>query len=252
MTFKHIQEAQVLAFVFFLFSATLLNAQTLKSAELPCGTPPMTQEQMRYTFEVIAKQVSLRSAAITYVPLQAHIVRDDAGMGGLDFETLNKGLANLNYVFKTANIEFYWSGVPDYANNSDYYDFNAQAPDGDTNAGVRALFTVANNAINIYYVDKIINSTGFEASGYTFGPVDNPIYNFILMDKDYQISAVNGTFVHELGHFFALAHTFQGTENGNMNPIAENVPRSGVNANCATTGDFICDTQADPRGILAG
>jgi GEVED domain/Secretion system C-terminal sorting domain/Pregnancy-associated plasma protein-A len=240
------------------FSVSAQKAVTLPVSEhqhsdnLPCGTPQMTAEQIRYTLDVVAKKMVTRNAGTTCVPLQAHIVRDNAGSGGLTYETLNKGLANLNYVYKPAGIEFYWSGVPDYANNSDYYDFNAQAPDSDTEAGIRALFTVASNAINIYYVDKIITSTGFEASGYAYYPGDAAIYNFILMDKDYQANEVNGTFAHELGHFFNLAHTFDGTSNGNMHANAENVPRSGVNANCSTKGDLICDTQADPNGALTG
>jgi len=43
------------------------------------------------------------------------------------------------------------------------------------------------------------------------------------------------TIAHEFGHYFGLAHTFAG--NG-----VENADGS----NCSTTGDFICDTPADP------
>jgi hypothetical protein len=239
-------------FIVLLFMA--LSAQTPLQIQQPiglrCGTLAPTAEQIRYTLEVVAKQTIPRNAGMTCVPLQAHIVRDNAGAGGLTYETLNKGLANLNYVYKTAGIEFYWSGLPDYANNSDYYDYNDNATDADTEAGIRALFTVANNAINIYYVDKIITNN-FEASGYAYFPGNNPIYNFILMDKDYQANAVNGTFAHEFGHFFNLYHTHEGTEFGNANANAENVPRSGTNSNCSAKGDLLCDTHADPKGTTA-
>ena len=260
MKHSFFKSAAVLLLSFFFFtpyiSAQKAGAMPVSghrhADNLPCGTPQMTAEQIRYTLDVVAKKTIPRNAGTTCVPLQAHVVRTDAGTGGLTNEMLNKGLANLNYVYKPANIEFYWSGLPDYANNSDYYDFNAQAPDSDTEAGMRALFTVATNAINIYYVDKIITNSGFEASGYAYYPGDNPIYNFILMDKDYQANDVNGTFAHELGHFFNLAHTFEGTSDGNMTANAENVPRSGANSICTMKGDLLCDTQADPNGTLTG
>jgi PKD repeat protein len=54
--------------------------------------------------------------------------------------------------------------------------------------------------------------------------------------------ATNGsTLSHEMGHFFALSHT-----HGNSNDIAST--EELVNgSNCESTGDFICDTPADPQ-----
>lgn len=243
-----------LFFVQFAYSQTpILNVDKNHAHNhLRCGTPQLTEEQIRYTLDVVAKQFVGRNSGTTCVPLRAHIVRNTDGSGGISYLDLNKGLANINFVYKAAGIEFFWSGLPDYANNSDYYDYNAQAPDSDTEAGLKALFTVAANAVNIYYVDKIITSSGFEASGYAYYPANTTTSNFILMDKDYHASPVNGTLAHEFGHYFNLAHTFDGTEFGNANANAENVPRSGVNSNCTTKGDLLCDTHADPKGTLVG
>lgn len=47
------------------------------------------------------------------------------------------------------------------------------------------------------------------------------------------------TTAHEMGHCLGLYHTFQGGD--------ENVARSGNCANCTTTGDGLCDTEADPH-----
>ncbi|MEL6561535.1 MAG: M12 family metallo-peptidase [Bacteroidota bacterium] len=47
-----------------------------------------------------------------------------------------------------------------------------------------------------------------------------------------------GSFAHEAGHFFGLAHTF----NPDDFPTEELADQS----NCETTGDGICDTPADP------
>jgi GEVED domain/Secretion system C-terminal sorting domain/Pregnancy-associated plasma protein-A len=217
-----------------------------------CGTPHTTEEQMRYILDVVAKQTIARNAGTTCVPLKAHIVLDNAGAGGVSILALNRGIANINSVYKAANIEFYWCGMPDYVNNSDYYDYNEQAGDLDTEAGLKALFTTVTNAVNIYYVDRIRLADGFEASGYAYFPSSNAGSNLVLMDKDYHDNAVNGTLSHEFGHYFGLPHTFNFTSSGNTNANAENVPRSGANANCATKGDAICDTQADPNGALTG
>lgn len=243
--------------LFFCFQSVYSQRQVvpLVPEHLHCGTPSMTEEQIRYTLDVVAKQFVGRNAGTTCVPLRAHIVRTDAGSGGISYLDLNKGIANINFVYKAANIEFFWSGLPDYANNTDYYTYDERASDpngGDTEAGLKALFTTAANAVNIYYVDKITLANGFEASGYAYYPSNTASSNLVLMDKDYHAGPVNGTLAHEFGHYFNLAHTFEGTIDGNNDPNAENVPRSGVNANCTTKGDLLCDTQADPNGALTG
>lgn len=43
---------------------------------------------------------------------------------------------------------------------------------------------------------------------------------------------------HEMGHYFNLLHTFHGSQSGN--------PELVDGSNCATSGDLICDTPADP------
>jgi GEVED domain/Pregnancy-associated plasma protein-A len=212
-----------------------------------CGVPPMTDEQIRYTLEVVARQIVPRNAGTTCIPIQAHIVRNDDGTGGITIAELTKGLANLNYVYQDANIEFYWKGIPTYANNTDYVEYNKQAPDSDTEAGLLSLFTAATNAVNVYYVNSITNETGGGSSGYAYYPANATYSNTIVMVNSYQTYESSSTFVHEFGHYFNLAHTFNGTENGNTDANAENVPRSGTNANCSTKGDFLCDTHADPR-----
>jgi hypothetical protein len=87
--------------------------------------------------------------------------------------------------------------------------------------------------INIYYVKTITApaSAGFATpSGIT------------VLNKGGIVISATGERVlsHEMGHYFGLYHTFE-TKFGN-----ELVNGS----NCATTGDKICDTPADPNGTV--
>jgi GEVED domain/Secretion system C-terminal sorting domain/Metallo-peptidase family M12B Reprolysin-like len=231
-----------------------VSAQTpvklTESPHLSCGTPPATEDQIRYTLEVVAKQAIARNAGTTCIPIKAHVVLNDDGSGGISILNLNKGIANLNNVYRAANIEFYWCDLPDYANSTDYVSYNTSASDAigdpDTEPNLVALFTTATNAVNIYFVETITRSSG-TAAGYAYYPSETAQSNRIVMTYGVTSSYVNGTFAHEFGHYFDLYHTHQGTEQGNSNFNAENVPRSGPNANCSETGDLLCDTQADPR-----
>jgi hypothetical protein len=91
-----------------LLSVTSVSAQTptvlpVHQALQPylpkeCGVPPMTPDQIRYTLDVVARQIVPRNAGTTCIPIQAHIVRNDDGSGGISIADLTKGLANLNYL----------------------------------------------------------------------------------------------------------------------------------------------------------
>ncbi len=87
------------------------------------------------------------------------------------------------------------------------------------------------NRINLYYVTDIIDKPGF--CGFAgLGAVTELNGNGIVIKK----SCLDPkTLSHEMGHYFGLLHTFEG---------------SGVElangSNCKTAGDLICDTPADP------
>jgi hypothetical protein len=248
MAFISIKKTQRLALSLLIFSATLLTAQThTETGAHRCGTEPMTAEQIRYTLDVVAKKVVLRNAGMTCVPIQAFIVREDDGSGGMTYDQLNKGLANLNYLYQPANIEFYWANVPQYANNSDYAIYDPISK-GHTKAGLKALFNDAQTALSIYFTKSLrSNVSGNIIGGYSQGPGNDVETNFIHLEYAAFTYSVWSTGAHEMGHYFNLAHTFNYTESGNAGTNAENVARSGVQKNCDVAGDFVCDTDADPR-----
>ena len=248
MTRTFVKTAQRLALCFFLFNATLLTAQTHKHTNAhDCGTPPMTADQIRYTLDVVAKKAVLRNAGTRCVPLQAFITRNTDGSGGMTYLQLNQGLANLNYLYKSANIEFYWSGLPKYANNTDYNEYSEDPTDNDTEAGLRALFTDDQTAVSVFLTRKIADENGAEYGGYAYYPENSVAKNFMHMNYFVFYHIVWSTGAHEMGHYFNLAHTFDKTESGETGADAENVARSGVQKNCDVAGDFLCDTEADPK-----
>ncbi|MCB0815639.1 MAG: hypothetical protein KDB87_21040, partial [Flavobacteriales bacterium] len=140
-----------------LASLVVLMALQPSAGAQECGTAPPTRAQYDHTRSVIAQiDVSaLRGGGITCIPLQAHIVRQDNGSGGITQEQLNIGLSFLNDYFLEAGIQFFWKGAPNYTNNSDYYEFDATAPDNDSETTLAGFFTTATNAVNIYFVNNI-------------------------------------------------------------------------------------------------
>lgn len=79
--------------------------------------------------------------------------------------------------------------------------------------------------INIYLVEEITSGV----AGYAYFPGGA---DMIVLKKN----SADNSITHEMGHFFGLYHTF---EDGFGAELANG-------ANCATAGDLICDTEADP------
>jgi hypothetical protein len=237
----------------FLFAILLVpsaysqdfNNKTIN--RLGCATPPMTELQRKYTLNVVDKAVASRKGAnnqnsgTTCVPIRIHRVMLDNRTGGVAIGDINKGVANLNKFYLKAGIEFYIASISDIT-SSEWYDFQQSEETAMTSGN--SIY----DAPNVYFVGKITTSSGGGACGYAYYPADAIWSLNILMDNDCLLNGPNGTFVHEFGHFFNLAHTHQYTESGNTDPNAENVPRAGANANCGNKGDLLCDTQADPNG----
>ena len=219
------------------------KANLLKPSEkTACGTAPMTAEQRRYTLEVIDQAGADRNAGTTCIPIRIHIVREDDQSGGISLGDINIGMSYLNYFYLTAGIEFYICGV-NYIDDSDWYDFD------DTEEGALTAAHSVDDAVNIFFVGDI-NSGAW--CGYAYYPWDADYSINVMMKNSCTTSYENGTLVHEMGHFFDLQHTHDGTENGNTDSDAEHVPRSGGNSNCTTDGDMLCDTEADPNGSNDG
>jgi hypothetical protein len=100
--------------------------------------------------------------------------------------------------------------------------------------------------INVHVIDDVaLNS---QSDGVTYGEL-----NSIFVER---ATASNGTGVlpHEIGHYFGLQHTFIYHDKARCfrEPVTRGVkitpcPNGGVvSKRCLFTGDFLCDTDADP------
>ena len=98
------------------------------------------------------------------------------------------------------------------------------------------------NVINLYFAKEIENKDpfsgpcGYAPMGSMTIPNDTNLRDAIVLQKDC-FSAV--ILAHELGHYFGLYNTFETSTFG---------VESADGSNCSSTGDLICDTQADPGG----
>ncbi|MBO6607210.1 T9SS type A sorting domain-containing protein [Psychroserpens sp.] len=224
--------------LFFALFLTITNVLAQQIEE--CGTT-LTPESERYLQELqpqikqyeqefYALQAQRNSStAVTSVPVKAHVLRTDAGTGGLTESQINSAFAIMNGYYANANLEFFLCEGINFINNSTFYNFTTSEE-----ADLRAAYNV-DNVINIYFANEVTNSNNQGLCGYAYFPGGPEV---ILMNNN---CAMNGsTLSHEMGHFLGLSHT-----HGNSNTNLTNELVDG--SNCESAGDFICDTPADPQ-----
>ncbi len=225
-----------LLFLFFTMSHSLF------AQDVECGFE-YTPEAQRY-YESIKDAIKVKenqflneglasrgSTAISAVPIKAHVIRTTSGSGGLPSIALYQAIAAMNSIYVNAGIEFFLCDGINYIDSDEFYNFETDQ---------EGALTITNNitgVINIYFTNSIVNTASDNAlCGYAYFP-GGP--ETILMANN---CATNGsTLSHEMGHFFALPHT-----HGNSNVLGS-TEELVDGSNCETTGDFICDTNADPQ-----
>ena len=236
--FKIPRSRSRLRFMLTLVSAFWLSislSDVLRAQDSECGTV--------VTPEVIAKERSLdpdRFMALTqrragatplhYIPITFHVVRRDDGSGGMSRDRQILALKDLNDRYEQVGLKFfrYRSGGDYYTHyiNSDLYYFG-------TNNG--AMFTQLRNeghvpnTLNAYFVPN----TGLCGLA-DFSPSQLGV---IVDDACVAVPGNASTFAHEVGHYFDLYHTHEVA-------FGAECP-DGLN--CASAGDLLCDTPADPR-----
>jgi hypothetical protein len=208
---------------------SLLFLSCITSAQLPDGVTA-TQSFIDTIISNYAEENSVpfdpgTSDPAVYLPLSVHIIMNRKGSAGVEQKDIRYSVDLANIYFRNAGIRFFIDTI-EYINDYNYSFI--------TNNNLRKeLLTkhATENRINIFLADSVKMGSGF-SYGFTYFP-DEPDSNFIYLDKD---CAGGNSLTTLLGHYMGLLSTHEtagGRELANEN-------------NCASGGDFICDTYADP------
>jgi hypothetical protein len=159
------------------------------------------------------------------IPIQVHIIKNIQGFDMVNTSQIYQSVNTANEYFKPIGIHFYVDSV-DYVEDYNYLNIM-------NDHNLRELLTkyAVSNKINLFLAEYVGlgNKGGY---GYTYFPTAKDS-NFIFLNKYYTSGKYLTTL---LGHFMGLLSTH---ENFSGNSLANE-------KNCALSGDFICDTYADP------
>ncbi|MFT6715696.1 MAG: PKD repeat protein [Saprospiraceae bacterium] len=208
-----------------------------------CGTDnPTIEQQAQRTADIAAritksgsKRETVNSYTVKLVPVTYHVLQDDDGSNGITQDQIDLAMERVNGHFKQAGIEFFACGAVQYHKSTTLNAWDKYIDDAAVDG-----FHVA-NTLNIYFASSVTSGTS-GICGYAYFPSSK---HYTVMANS---CAYNGTtFEHELGHYYNLYHTHQ-TFSSVLEIVAR--PGEGKATNCATEGDKLCDTHADP--ILTG
>ena len=229
---QHSTQPKIRAGITLAAAALFATSSLAQTPSDTCGTKILPGERPQALAQINAGAYTLPPAFAGptgpyIVPLTFHVVRTSAGTGGIPQAQLDQAILDANAAFAPANIEFCVAGPIDYIDD-DFFYFSINGT-GDINL-LRTTNTVP-NTINIYFAENLPGLCGI--SSFTFSSVQG----IAMRNSCTGLPSNPSTFAHELGHYFDLFHThetFQGAECVN-------------GSNCATAGDLVCDTPADPR-----
>lgn len=176
-------------------------------------------EENSFTFDLYPDDPAIS------VPVRINIIMNSEGRAGVEVSDIMFSLEKANLFFRNAGIRFIVDTV-EYINDY-HYSFITQ------NHLKKELLTkhVVRERINLFMADSIRLEDDY-TYGFTYFP-DVPDSNFIFLNKDY---ARGNYLTTMLGHFMGLLSTH---ETAGGRELADE-------SNCSSSGDYICDTYADP------
>lgn len=153
--------------------------------------------------------------------VKIHVVLDSNFNRPATNAQINAVINQINTVWKPICMKF---NVCEIRIDSNY---NFSDWDQDTMEAEYLALNREPRVINFVVVNSILNPAG--KAGYASGTINSRGKPYICVAR-----ASATVWIHELGHYFGLLHTFE--------------PVIGLadGSDCATTGDLICDTPPDP------
>lgn len=221
--------------LFVLSFSLSIFADKSTAQDFTCGTYP-TKEQIIYerTHPKVYATEIIKKADVK-LSITAHIVKKRSGSAAINESTILAAVDLMNADFAPINMSFEVCEFR-YIDNWEYSYMHQ-----DTDQAEMLVKYLQPNTINIFFCD-VLEKNGPVQFPCGYAPLGiAPSEPYIFMRKICTTSSV--TLSHEMGHFMGLYHTF---ETGFGAELANG-------SNCATAGDLLCDTQADPNGsVYAG
>ncbi|MER0440498.1 T9SS type A sorting domain-containing protein [Emticicia sp. W12TSBA100-4] len=216
-------------------------------AQFQCGTPSPNDQQKQELLELFQQFKQQKNARVITnyrVAVKANVVSGTNASSFLSESDVREIINNANLYLQNINIQLYLYNDKVFQIKSDQYaDFKIV-----DEVALRQANDVS-DAINIYFVKYITLQNLTILSGYAALPsyaasTNRIFYSYFERTEDDFNNLKNKTFLHEIGHYFGLLHTFQDSNHADISK-RELVTR-GAGSNCVSTGDQLCDTQADP------
>ncbi len=216
---------------YLLAGLTALFAYTPSTSAEDCGTE-VNAADIAAISALLDEQLlarDLRSNDFYDLPIAMHIVRQSNGTGGITATEVEASIDSAIILFAQVNVSIYEIQPVNFV-DEDFFYFDMSSS---TQMDSLKRYDKVANAVNIYWVPS---SSGFPYCGISSFP-SSGVQGIIMNNNCGGLLSKNSTLVHEIGHYFNLLHTHE-TYLGAECPDG---------SNCATAGDFVCDTPADPN-----
>ncbi|MHC5006164.1 MAG: zinc metalloprotease, partial [Planctomycetota bacterium] len=197
-------------------------------ADEGCGTKLRLEDvpliRLREALGLYAEPRAMAAQEYT-IPLTIHVVRRTNGTEGLAQDRIDQAIADANEIWAPAEMQFCQWGPTRYVDDDEFWWYL-----DDFEGFVLRTIDVVPNTVNVYFAPSMgpCGRASFTHSG---------TQGILIANGCAGTDRNPSTFGHELGHYFDLYHTH---ETGFGVECADG-------SNCATAGDLLCDTAADPK-----
>lgn len=213
--------------------------------------------------------------AFFWIPIKVWVYNDNNGIGGIPEEEVRQSIRNLNNQFKGLKSNYQQShshtGIQFYIKcEITYINSTAAAFSMDVNTALHFSNNFELGVLNLHIVQ---NATDYKGAAYLpFQTISTP-FSAVVRTSDN--SHLNSVLFHEIGHSLGLYHTHEfippdtnvwAYQRDAPPCFQESVSRQRLQdascenfptvLKCEKTGDFLCDTEADPglhgHGMVSG